>query len=45
MIPTILRHLPSCSDPKPPVRDTQSAGVVVFRCPGCGALASSPRSA
>jgi len=45
VIPTLLRHLPSCSDPKPPARDAESAGVVVFRCPGCGALASSPRSA
>ena len=44
MIPTLLRHLPSCSDPKPPVRDAESAGVVVWRC-ACGAIASSPRSA
>jgi len=44
MIPTLLRHSSSCVDPKLPVRDAHSAGVVVFRC-ACGAIASTPRSA
>jgi hypothetical protein len=43
MIPTLLHHESSCSNPKPPVRDAAFDGVVVWRCPGCDALASSPR--
>ena len=44
VIPTLLHHSSSCVDPKP-IRDAKSAGVVVYRCPACGAIASSPRSA
>ena len=44
MIPTLMRHEPTCVNPKP-VRDAVSFGVVVWKCLSCGAIASTPESA
>jgi len=33
MIPTLMHHGPTCTNPKPPTRDSHSAGVVVWKCP------------
>jgi len=43
MISTTLRHAAGCSTTKRPER-TAGTGVVVFKCPGCGATASTSRS-
>lgn len=44
MIQTLLRHAEKCAQTKRLVRDTSGA-MVVYRCPECGAAATSSRSA